>query len=306
MNKIDYKIHPILADIENGSLDNLKMACSNDEKGFSVCYNLLKDIWPHASQKIRQNVCYPCKTYLNAINMSATSFDKLIEQEVYEGNRPHADHWVDSQVVKPLTDIEKKREAAMKRLLGSSYGAYFMNEGLIIYCYNFDEDFNKSYTFVIEVIGDKLTTAFVQKGEDYAYMCSNHPKVIERNIKAFGLELARHTQWLVSNMQHIADMLILFERYAKIETRIIQPKTKARIEQSQLFATHNDTRLKVNIRDSRYFTTAIRNEDFLVRSHLRLQPKKVNGEWTRELIFIDSFVKHGYHRVATIEKKQAI
>lgn len=39
---------------------------------------------------------------------------------------------------------------------------------------------------------------------------------------------------------------------------------------------------------------------FSVRGHFRRQPKKdENGEWYKELIYIDSFMKKGYHRRAT-------
>ena len=42
---------------------------------------------------------------------------------------------------------------------------------------------------------------------------------------------------------------------------------------------------------------------FSVRGHFRKQPKKnEKGDWVREVIYIDSFMKQGYHRKATKEQ----
>ena len=47
--------------------------------------------------------------------------------------------------------------------------------------------------------------------------------------------------------------------------------------------------------DCTWFTTIVRNECFSVRGHFRLQPQKDNtGNWTKELIYINEFQKHGY------------
>ncbi len=34
--------------------------------------------------------------------------------------------------------------------------------------------------------------------------------------------------------------------------------------------------------------------------HFRLQNVKENGEWTKRLIYINPYAKHGYHRLAPI------
>jgi hypothetical protein len=39
----------------------------------------------------------------------------------------------------------------------------------------------------------------------------------------------------------------------------------------------------------------------MVSGHFRLQPKKSNGEWTKELIWIDEFGKTGYTSNAKIK-----
>ena len=59
--------------------------------------------------------------------------------------------------------------------------------------------------------------------------------------------------------------------------------------------------IDVKVLDSRWFTTICRDEGFLVSGHFRLQPcKDEQGEWTRKLIYINPYAKHGYHRLAPI------
>lgn len=41
------------------------------------------------------------------------------------------------------------------------------------------------------------------------------------------------------------------------------------------------------------------NTPFPVRGHFVHQPCKVDGEWTRKLIYVESYMKKGYHRKAT-------
>lgn len=61
----------------------------------------------------------------------------------------------------------------------------------------------------------------------------------------------------------------------------------------------NKSGVRVQYIDSRWIREIIRLEGFKVRGHFRLQPiKDEEGEWTRKLIYINEFEKHGYHRRA--------
>ena len=53
--------------------------------------------------------------------------------------------------------------------------------------------------------------------------------------------------------------------------------------------------------DCSWFREIVRREGFMVRGHFRLQPYKKNGEWTKKLIYIEPFQKHGYTRRAKID-----
>ena len=62
---------------------------------------------------------------------------------------------------------------------------------------------------------------------------------------------------------------------------------------------------EVIVMDSRWFRKIVNDNDIFVRGFFRFQNKKdENGEWYKELIFVDAFVRHGYHRNAKIEEKR--
>lgn len=98
------------------------------------------------------------------------------------------------------------------------------------------------------------------------------------------------------------------KRYAKVETQIIAPKSITSLELDDTVTPYknknkirNDSGQEVIIMDSRWFRRIINNNDIFVRGFFRMQNKKnAFGEWYKELIFVDSFVRHGYHRNAKI------
>ena len=99
------------------------------------------------------------------------------------------------------------------------------------------------------------------------------------------------------------------KKYAKVETIIVPNKTISIVEDSINEYKHkekvrNESGQKVIIMDSRWFVKIINDNDIFVRGFFRLQNKKNEfGEWYKELIFVDSFVRHGYHRNAKIENE---
>jgi hypothetical protein len=89
----------------------------------------------------------------------------------------------------------------------------------------------------------------------------------------------------------------LFTKYAKTETKQLLPKSKSKDFNCKYV---NDTCSHIKILDSTWFTNLIKSDAFKVRGHLRLQPKKINGEWTKEFVWIKEFQKEGYTRKAGI------
>lgn len=107
----------------------------------------------------------------------------------------------------------------------------------------------------------------------------------------------------LSFLRYMASRLILldmFRTYAEVETVFVGPGKKADVcGQKHL----NELEYPITFLDSRWFRNIVRSEGFAVRGHFRLQPKKANGEWTRELIWINDFEKHGYTSKARISNQ---
>lgn len=86
-------------------------------------------------------------------------------------------------------------------------------------------------------------------------------------------------------------LMTLFIKYANVETKIMPPGFK---EKSICCNYKNETDLRVIQLDSKWFTTLVKSDAFQVRGHFRLQPKKKDGVQTKELIWINDFMKGGY------------
>ena len=100
---------------------------------------------------------------------------------------------------------------------------------------------------------------------------------------------------------------VAVKRYIKVETIVIPRGKFTAIEGTPLEyivkkKVVNQTGQKVIVMDSKWFRKIINDNDIYVRGFFRMQNKKnESGEWYKELIFVDSFVRHGYHRNAKIE-----
>lgn len=91
--------------------------------------------------------------------------------------------------------------------------------------------------------------------------------------------------------------ILYFKKYASVE--VIESKAKSKTNQFGCKYL-NETDLDIEYLDSKWFTTLVNSNGFKVRGFFRLQPKKKDGEWTKELIWIDEFEKKGYNRQAKI------
>ncbi len=100
---------------------------------------------------------------------------------------------------------------------------------------------------------------------------------------------------------------VAVKRYVKVETVVIPQGKFTAIEGTPLEYIEkkkviNQTGQEVVVMDSKWFRKIINDNDIYVRGFWRMQNKKNEfGEWYKELIFVDSFVRHGYHRNALIE-----
>lgn len=97
-------------------------------------------------------------------------------------------------------------------------------------------------------------------------------------------------------------IVLAFKKFATVELDIVAPFKKKKTVLDPQGKVVNDTGVEVTLLDSRWFREIIREEGFKVRGHFRLQPcKDEQGYWTRKLIYINEYEKHGYHRKAKME-----
>lgn len=113
----------------------------------------------------------------------------------------------------------------------------------------------------------------------------------------------------VSLAAYVVDYVAL-KKYAPVEKIIVVNNTAVKIENGDnkynpSQKVRNESGQEVIVMDSRWFTKIINDNDIVVRGFFRLQNKKNEaGEWIKELIYVDSFIRHGYHRNAKIEDEQ--
>lgn len=89
--------------------------------------------------------------------------------------------------------------------------------------------------------------------------------------------------------------LLIFTELSEIETTILNPNQSIGTRREGKYK--NDTNNKIVIVDSAWNKNIIITKEFLVSGHFRLQPKGVNLS-ERELIWIDTYKKQGYKRLA--------
>lgn len=113
----------------------------------------------------------------------------------------------------------------------------------------------------------------------------------------------------------VANLLITYlavKKYAEVETIVVPAKSKVFVEDKihgykQKEKVLNESGQEVIIMDSRWFVKIINDNDIIVRGFFRMQRfKDENGDWAKKLIFVDSFIRHGYHRKARIEDESVV
>ncbi|WP_289769253.1 hypothetical protein [Muribaculum intestinale] len=97
------------------------------------------------------------------------------------------------------------------------------------------------------------------------------------------------------------------KKHGKVETVIIPQGTYTAIEGTPLEYVEkkkviNQTGQEVIIMDSKWFRKIINDNDIPVKGHYRMLNKKnADGERYQKKIYIEPYIRHGYHRNAKIE-----
>ncbi len=160
--------------------------------------------------------------------------------------------------------------------------------------------FNRSVCFMYINTKSNTTHCFVfhQNGSLVAFSCAEDLSKEENNYLWFdGVAF----QTLLEFTEYIRAVICfsLFKTYATVETEVVNLNKKIKPE-GESEPLYNAIPFPVTWLNCNWFTNIIRSQGFGVRGHFRMQPIKVNGEWTRELIWINPFQKNGYTRKATI------
>jgi hypothetical protein len=87
--------------------------------------------------------------------------------------------------------------------------------------------------------------------------------------------------------------ILIFKHYAKVELDIVNGKQrkKSDILNEKLI---NETSKGIQVLDSQWYTSVFRTEGFTVRGHFRFYSS------CNRLVYVNEFLKHGYHRHAKI------
>ena len=262
---INYQKYPLLRYFENG----FRIIDSNGFKTFNVDYTSQKELCNFHLGQLYKHWDYIKIKCCGIIQIFSENFRKAVFGSARAFNK----------INKDIHDILK------------------MNQESGVFVYNS----NGCYMVYVHYSNDIIQIWFYEKE------CLTSVLVWDLNTDRVNCEFASKnlkdttSDEYINYVWHLFVLPMLFKKYAKIKieygkcgktirSRILNDKVRNKIS------------INVKIMDSTWFTTICRNEGFKVRGHFRLQPKKVNGEWIKELIYINEFEKHGYHRIAKIEK----
>jgi len=106
------------------------------------------------------------------------------------------------------------------------------------------------------------------------------------------VDQGRDASWWVAYLM----LFKTFLKYADVESKVLAGNKK---EHHIGVKYMNDTKRRIEILDSTYYTTISRTEGFGVRGHFRFQPYG-QGMSKKRLQWISAFEKHGYTRQAKI------
>ena len=113
----------------------------------------------------------------------------------------------------------------------------------------------------------------------------------------------------VASVANFIATYVAVKKYVKVETVVIPQGKFTAVDGTPLEYVDkkkvlNQLGQKVLVMDSRWFRKIVNDNEIFVRGFWRMQNKKNDqGEWYKELIFVDPFVRHGYHRDAKIENE---
>jgi len=123
---------------------------------------------------------------------------------------------------------------------------------------------------------------------------------VDENKKSFGYLSGHHTDNTAEILQYFRTyiMLLYFIDKCDIESTLVKPKQKVRIDGQKFYNEYGKG--DIQVLDAKWYRELIINCPFGVNGHLRFQPYG-EGRTKRKLIWIAAYQKQGYHRKAKAE-----
>lgn len=262
--KISYRTHPILEYLHKGNMDVLYIP---KDPAITSVLSFYKE-------EYIKKIQYLTNPFRNAIKAST---EKLIKDDVFFERKAEFGTLLNFETMVGSMDVcyaIQDRETVKKV---KNWAIFYFYKNLLVGAIYQNEVKDEAYHY------------FLPDVVDYAKSLSIF-KDIRTNDSAIIKEISNllYTQLIAA---------LNFIKYAEVETKVL-PANKVTREISCKYV--NDTMFNITRLDSTWFTNLVKSDAFKVRGHLRLQPKKIEGKWTRELIWIKDFIKNGYTRKAGI------
>ena len=259
--KVSYRNYPILEKLHKGSLGVMPMF-EKDKSFFDMYGQVFTNNWKFSNKSFSEEINVISNTFLNATEKAK---DKLM------------DLW---------GDICKNDTSDM-----TVKGTYVTGD----FVYMIDYEIKKG-------VEDQEISMFMfdKQGIPLFMFIESAKYKIYQNIWISSCFANDHktkeksSEYAYSKVALII-LLKMFKSFADVETKLIKPHSKLKTISCKYV---NDTKLELTYLDSKWFTNLVKSKGFNVRGHFRLQPKKKNGQWTKELIWINKFEKTGYTATA--------
>jgi len=269
--KISNRNYPILDKLNKGSLGKMPIY-KDDLPFFNNNIDFYKENWKLNAPYFKQNIYTISESFYKASEKAKEKLLYLIEDIA-------------------LNDIADYR----------LYGTFLFFDKVVMIRMEFNKGSDAIEQIIYAFNKDGLPLLFYANSSkiDFQFgwigrMLSNFLKIKPQQYSADTLNPMTRVfnEW-------IAQVVIfdLFKSYAQVETKHLPPNSKTKDIDCKYI---NDTSLPITYLDSKWFTNLVKSDAFKVRGHFRLQPKKENGRWTKELIWINEFTKQGYTSKAKI------
>ncbi len=277
--KITYETYPVLQWMRKPHKCTLTHARTEPRLAVTIAH-IQKDPKQWFQHFFNRQVDFLSKPFCQALINSTQAFQKLIQKEGF------------------------RIEACAGTILSQSFGTIL---------YTCDEDELECWQLNRNVLMAFSSYSF----KEHTLLSVTEPGLADTLRSGIYEKYKATDQEIGSFLTTVVLSYLLMLRYASVNTVSTYPRqavidddttpepVKATRRTPGEPAFQNLTDVRINYRTSRWFTTIVCDHDFTVRGHFRLQPKKNDkGETVRELIYINPFTKHGYHRQAQITQQQ--